>query len=237
MAGSVPARTEKESNRGFNSNSFFSLSVSSSRRLLVVVVFFSSLTKKNSKTKKKINSRPLKSSCVCHALPPEKLDSKATLVVLQHPFEIRRRLATVPLLSAALRKASVPRGRRFGGELCPAELKEALERAERERIPVLLMFPGPDALDVKEVAEKGIPMSVFEKKKDEGGDGGGGGGDEGCVKGDDDDDNDNKKEEKVDDNREQTPPPLAFPPVRGREYILVAVDGTWKQGVQMFRVS
>jgi len=82
---------------------------------------------------------------------------------------------------------------------------------------VLLMFPGPDALDVKEVAERGIPRSVFEEKKD---------GEEG-----------EGSNEEGDKGEEPEETPLAFPPVRGNEYILVAVDGTWKQGVQMFRVS
>ena len=190
---------------------------------------------------KKKPSRPC-SVCVCYALPEQRLGSRARLIVLQHPYEIRRRLATVPLLSAALESVDVLRGRRFGGEgrCVPPCLAEAMKEAAEKNIPVLLMFPGPGALDVKDVAERGIPRSVVEGR----GDGGGGGEEE------------SSSPARGAGERETTPapatadagaeagagaeaeaPPLAFGPVRGGEYILVAVDGTWHQGKQMFRVS
>lgn len=169
------------------------------------------------------NSRPC-SVCVCYSLPPSRLDSKARLVVLQHPHEIRRRLATVPLLSAALEKVDVPRGRRFDGERCPPCLREAVREAEERKIPVLLMFPGPGALDVKEVAEKGIPRWVAEGKESAEEEGSGGAGEE-------------EGTTTTTTTTATESSPLAFGPVRGGEYILVAVDGTWHQGKQMFRVS
>ena len=193
-----------------------------------------------SPTPKKTTSRPC-SVCVCYSLPPSRLGSKARLIVLQHPHEIRRRLATVPLLSAALEKVDVPRGRRFDGDLrCPPCLREAMAEAEQKKIPVLLLFPGPGALDVKEVAERGIPRWVVEgresaEEEEEEGErreGGGGAGEE-------------EKEAATTtttateegESKSKPSPPLAFGPVRGGEYILVAVDGTWHQGKQMFRVS
>lgn len=94
-----------------------------------------------------------------------------------------------------------------------------MEEAERKKIPVLLMFPGPGALDVKDVAERGIPRSAVEGVIDESG-----GGKES-----------NDEETTAEAGAEA--PPLAFGPVRGGEYILVVVDGTWHQGKQMFRVS
>ena len=180
-----------------------------------------------------IKSRPC-SVCVCYALPDHRLDSKARLIVLQHPHEIRRRLATVPLLSAALEKVDVPRGRRFDGERCPPCLREAMREAEEKEIPVLLMFPGPGALDAKDVAERGIPRWVAEGKEseEERGERGGGGGAGGRGGGAGEEGTATSATE-----TEAESPPLAFGPVRGGEYILVAVDGTWHQGKQMFRVS
>ena len=149
--------------------------------------------------------------------------------MLQHPHEVKRRLATVPLLSAALERVDVPRGRRFDGERCPAALLEAMEEAAEKKIPVLLMFPGPGALDVKDVAERGIPRSVVEGEGEEGEgeeeEGGGGGRKETTTA------------TAAEAEEQQQTLPLAFGPVRGGEYILVAVDGTWHQGKQMFRVS
>ena len=127
----------------------------------------------------------------------------------------------MPLLSAALERVEVPRGRRFGGERCPPCLREAMEEAEEKKIPVLLMFPGPGAMDVKDVAERGIPRWVVEGRSEEEEEGGAG----------------EKETTTAEAKTEAEAPPLAFGPVRGGEYILVAVDGTWHQGKQMFRVS
>jgi DTW domain-containing protein YfiP len=67
-------------------------------------------------------------ACICAALPPARVPTKGRLFVLQHPHEVCRRLGTVPLITAAL------------------------DDAEVNDTPILLLFPGPDSVDCADAA-------------------------------------------------------------------------------------
>lgn len=63
-------------------------------------------------------SRPLR-VCVCKALPAEKINIRGHLIVLQHPHELKKALATVPLLRHCIEQASVVVGRRLKASVVP----------------------------------------------------------------------------------------------------------------------
>ena len=50
--------------------------------------------------------------CLCAACPPAPLETQGFVIVVQHPLEARRRLATAPLLPLLLRRCAVARHRR-----------------------------------------------------------------------------------------------------------------------------
>ena len=91
-------------------------------------------------------------ACICAALPPARVPTKGRLLVLQHPHEVCRRLGTVPLITAALEGVAVCVGRRFDGARCPPALRAALDDAEANDTPILLLFPGPDSVDCADAA-------------------------------------------------------------------------------------
>ncbi|KAK9821318.1 hypothetical protein WJX81_001262 [Elliptochloris bilobata] len=83
-------------------------------------------------------------TCLCSALPPRRVNTQGHVIVLQHPAEQKRRLATVPLLQACLSRCTVLRGRRFKVGEHP-ELGAALDEAAAANAPIYLLFPGGNA--------------------------------------------------------------------------------------------
>lgn len=57
--------------------------------------------------------------CLCAALPPAPIATAGAVIVLQHPNEAKRRLATVALLRCCLARFLLLRGRQVGALLRP----------------------------------------------------------------------------------------------------------------------
>ncbi|KAG2447297.1 hypothetical protein HYH02_007627 [Chlamydomonas schloesseri] len=93
--------------------------------------------------------------CVCPALPDAPLRLRGQVFILQHPYELKKRMATVPLLTRCLDEASlrVLPARRLQQPGKSPETDAMLEGAARGDYPLYLLFPGPDATDLAEVAE------------------------------------------------------------------------------------
>ena len=85
--------------------------------------------------------------CVCAALPPEPVATQTRVLILQHPVEAKKTVATVPLVELCLANCTVVTGMRFEPEL--REIQVALDEGYRP----LLLYPGPDARPLEEVAE------------------------------------------------------------------------------------
>lgn len=85
--------------------------------------------------------RPSPLCCLCAALPPAPLELPGLVVVLQHPFEQRRSLATVPLLQLCLseRSLGVVRSRK------PAPLLPLLRACAAFAVPLLFLYPSPES--------------------------------------------------------------------------------------------
>ena len=117
--------------------------------------------------------------CLCAALPPVPVVTQTRVLILQHPVEAKKTVATVPLVELCLANCTVVRGMRFEPELreiqaahistslCFASTHPAIHRAihlRRHRpVPLLptqvaldegyrplLLYPGPDARPLEE---------------------------------------------------------------------------------------
>ena len=78
-------------------------------------------------------------------------------MVLQHPHEARRTLASVPLLAASLRKLRVVRSRGFKpGHNTFLDAILAAARRETDPLPLFLLWPA-EAVDVAEAAKRLSP--------------------------------------------------------------------------------
>lgn len=85
--------------------------------------------------------------CVCSTMPKEPLSITGRILVLQHPHEKKRKLATVPLLGRCLKDCHVKAHRRFPEHVF-SELDLAIEQAKSGQCPLYLLFPGPGAVDL-----------------------------------------------------------------------------------------
>ncbi|XP_033634626.1 DTW domain-containing protein 2-like [Asterias rubens] len=85
--------------------------------------------------------------CLCPYFPNTKLKVSTSVYVIQHPNEENRSLRTVPILFNCLQdgKCCVIRGRRFS-ETSHPDLCEVCKDPN-----TLVLFPGPEAVDVSEV--------------------------------------------------------------------------------------
>ena len=93
--------------------------------------------------------RPAAQDCLCSALPERPLQCKeGTVIVLQHPLECRRTLASVPLLAACL-AVHVLRGRKYKAGTV---LDDAIAAASRGERPLFVLWPGDTARDIHSVA-------------------------------------------------------------------------------------
>ena len=82
--------------------------------------------------------------CLCAALPPVPVVTQTRVLILQHPVEAKKTVATVPLVELCLANCTVVRGIRFEPEL--REIQAALDEGYRP----LLLYPGPDAQPLEE---------------------------------------------------------------------------------------
>ncbi|KAK9816018.1 hypothetical protein WJX74_002059 [Apatococcus lobatus] len=60
-----------------------------------------------------LRCRRPRTTCLCESLPDCPLRSVGTVLILQHVFEAKRRMATVPLMNLVLRNSQVYRQRSF----------------------------------------------------------------------------------------------------------------------------
>lgn len=114
--------------------------------------------------------RPMPQACVCEALPspPIALAEGSRVIVLRHPRERKRRLATVPLLQLGLQDACIDvlDGRRFPLNAEPnASLAAAVDAARAENLRMLVLYPGPGARDLAALAasharDGGVPYCL-----------------------------------------------------------------------------
>ncbi|BDA49562.1 DTW domain-containing protein 2 [Coccomyxa sp. Obi] len=145
------------------------------------------------------------SVCLCSALPHAPLKLHGKLLVLQHPLEARKRMATVPLLDLCLKDCTLIRGRKFSVEKTSG-LGDALHTAKQMGSPIYVLFPGAEARDLADM------VRVHSQERHlEGG--------------------------------LQVQQAAAEPHVTHRgshsppwTYLLIAIDGTWRQGKEIFKV-
>lgn len=87
-------------------------------------------------------NRPLPRTCICEALPEQRIRlDRTTILVLQHPHEIKMKNRSIPILELCLEPASLVLcvGRRLG-EIATPEISKLLEPPN---LPILL-FPGDE---------------------------------------------------------------------------------------------
>ena len=153
--------------------------------------------------------------CLCPALPRQLLCTLGYVLVLQHPHEARRSLSTTPLLAKVLSHTSISVGRKFtldessatGGRKFSPELKAACDAVDAGRAPIFLLYPGEDAVDVAPFREIWTPgRDATARHAFEPGAGAQEGAGGGAVLGGE-----------------------------GVEFVLLVVDGTWRQAGEMLK--
>ncbi|KAL3147015.1 hypothetical protein ABBQ38_014981 [Trebouxia sp. C0009 RCD-2024] len=91
-----------------------------------------------------------KTVCLCAAYPQPPVEVSGQIVILQHPLEQRRTLATVPLLEASLKHCSVIRHRNFQLAKHP-KLYQLLQQVKSGDLTGYLLFPGSGSKDLTQV--------------------------------------------------------------------------------------
>ena len=86
-------------------------------------------------------SRPLQ-QCICPALPDKPISVTTKVLVLQHPAEAKRRIATVPLIPLCLQHVEVLRG------ICFDSMLEPLSRALEDGYRPIVLFPHDGAIAI-----------------------------------------------------------------------------------------
>lgn len=93
--------------------------------------------------------------CWCLFLPDKPVEVSTNVYILQHPFEEMRCLRTAPMLHYGLQadKCHIIKGKKFSEEGSP-------EVAEILKLPnTLLLYPGPDAIDLAELPPCGRDLN------------------------------------------------------------------------------
>lgn len=156
--------------------------------------------------------RPV-TACLCEAFPAQPLACRGLIVVLQHPYEAKRKFATVPLLLRALAgNVLVLRGRTLKGHSA-AILRDLLTTASDHSVPCLLLFPGPGVADLETVSQT-LSASIRGRAPFR------------CPG-------------VVDPAAMHQPEVLQaiIVAVSLASYILICVDGTWQQAMEMFKAA
>lgn len=94
--------------------------------------------------------RPTPWGCICEGIPEERIALQYSRVfVLQHPSESRRKNRSLPLLELSLRETdlSVLKNLRRLGEQVE---KDVMTSLHDERQPLLLLYPGDEAMTLQE---------------------------------------------------------------------------------------
>lgn len=95
------------------------------------------------------------SNCYCEELRP--FDSKIEFVILIHPIESRRRIATGRMSHLTLRNSHLIEGEDFSDD---QTLNAILEDSSRE---IVMLYPGPQAVDLKEFSSTQLNQSSQKK--------------------------------------------------------------------------
>ena len=106
-------------------------------------------------------------TCVCEALPEDKIQTGTTVLILQHPNEFKRKsLSTVPLIPLVLNDCTIKVGYEFELE----QLDLVQDFLARGKAP-LLLYPGPNATSLDEpndiVHEHNVESSTQDSAKEE----------------------------------------------------------------------
>lgn len=88
--------------------------------------------------------------CLCEALP-EVVETDTQVVLFTHPKEVKRSLCTGPLLELCLKRIIKFVGKEFPDPEDNPALHEQLCQGGR---PCFLLYPGPEASDVADIASK-----------------------------------------------------------------------------------
>eukprot|EP01018_Ginkgo_biloba_P036855 Gb_09811 [translate_table: standard] len=90
------------------------------------------------------------SVCLCDFLPPQPFRTCTSILILQHPHQLRQKLATVPLLQKCLQNSQVIIGRRL--QMGSSPILDALWHKSdnnKAKPQALLLFPGEAAVDLE----------------------------------------------------------------------------------------
>lgn len=96
--------------------------------------------------------RPL-SVCLCKHIA-QSVNTKARVLIIQHPNEIKRPLRTVPLLQAALTDCHVIRTRKVHNIDRP-DIKAIIEDR-----PAYVLYPGEGAISCRQIPENSVIIAI-----------------------------------------------------------------------------
>ncbi|KAK9787987.1 hypothetical protein WJX73_003228 [Symbiochloris irregularis] len=85
--------------------------------------------------------------CVCSALPSQLIELTGSVLILQHPHEVRRSLGTVRLLPRCVSRLTIAVGRTIKGtsRKDAANIAGLIDGAVEQECPVLLLYPAKGA--------------------------------------------------------------------------------------------